>query len=58
MATSKSDVQRAFEEAMADRKDPKHPMFRSHNCAWCDSGEKPCKNGDPYKCDWPHARND
>jgi hypothetical protein len=56
--TSKSDAQRAFEEAMAPRQNPAHPMFRDHNCSRCSDGEKPCKNGDPSRCDYPHARND
>lgn len=57
--TSESDAQRAFEEAMADRQDPLHPMFRSHNCWKCNSGERPCvaKRG-PANCEYPHARND
>lgn len=53
------EAARCDEAAMGDRPDPKHPMFRNHNCSWCGSGERrPCKVGDPYKCDWPHARND
>jgi hypothetical protein len=58
MATSKSDAQRAFEEAMAPRKDPAHPAFRDHNCWKCDSGKKPCPKGDPWNCGNLHARND
>jgi hypothetical protein len=44
--------------AMGERKNPKHPMFRNHNCAYCFSGEKPCKQGNPSQCDNPRARND
>jgi hypothetical protein len=45
-------------EALGPRKDPLHPMFRDHNCAYCASGEKPCRQGDPSRCDYPHARDD
>jgi hypothetical protein len=33
-------------------------IFRDHNCAYCDSGKKPCRQGHPNRCDYPHARND
>ena len=56
--TSKSDAQRAFEKAMAPRENPLHPKFSEHNCAYCASGEKPCKQGNPSNCEYPHARND
>lgn len=55
---TKSDAAREFDEAMADRENPSHPMFRSHNCWKCGSGEKPCTQGDPSQCEYPHARND
>jgi hypothetical protein len=58
MPTTKSDAQRAFEKAMGDRENPAHPMFRDHNCAYCSDGEKPCKQGNPRQCEFPHARND
>ncbi len=44
--------------------DPRDPdqsrtgIFVNHNCAYCDSGKKPCRQGDPNRCDNPHARND
>jgi hypothetical protein len=39
--------------------DPKREgFFRDHNCWRCKSGEKPCANGNPNQCDYPHARND
>ncbi len=44
--------------------DPRDPdpsregIFRNHNCAYCDSGKQPCRQGDPNRCDNPHARND
>jgi hypothetical protein len=56
--TSESDAQRAFRKAMGSRENPLHPMFRDHNCAYCGSGERPCKQGDPSGCEYPHARND
>ena len=51
-------VDRDFERAMAPRENPAHPMFRDHNCAYCGSGAKPCKQGNPSQCEFPHARND
>lgn len=59
MSEDKSESQRAFDKAMAPRENPLHPMFRDHNCARCNDGEKPCvnKNG-PHSCEYPHARND
>lgn len=47
-----------FEKAMAPRENPVHPMFRYHNCAYCGSGAKPCRQGNPSQCEYPHARND
>jgi len=50
-------------DAMADT-DPRAPdysrpgIFATHNCSGCSNGEKPCRNGSPNRCDWPHARND
>jgi hypothetical protein len=44
--------------AMGPRENPLHPMFRDHNCAYCGSGQKPCKQGNPSQCEYPHARND
>lgn len=44
-----------------DPRDP-HPtrtgIFRYHNCWKCRSGELPCANGNPNRCEHPHARND
>lgn len=48
----------AMAAAMAPRENPPHPMFRDHNCAYCDSGQKPCVYGNPSQCQFPHARND
>lgn len=45
-------------------RDPRDPdptktgIFRDHNCAYCRSGDLPCVKGDPYRCEYPHARND
>jgi hypothetical protein len=39
--------------------DPSRPgIFRDHNCYRCRDGEKPCVNGSPRQCEFPHARND
>lgn len=55
---TKSDAAREMEEAMGPRENPTHPMFRDHNCAYCNDGEKPCKQHNPSQCEFPHARND
>jgi hypothetical protein len=34
------------------------PIFRNHNCGGCDSGKRPCKEGNYNSCSWPRARND
>lgn len=33
-------------------------IFVYHNCYKCRDGKKPCVNGAPNRCDYPHARND
>lgn len=33
-------------------------IFKSHNCAYCSDGAKPCRKGSPSVCDYPRARND
>ena len=37
-------------------------IFHDHNCAYCDSGAKPCIRGNPkgreWNCEFPYARND
>jgi hypothetical protein len=39
--------------------DPSRPgIFRDHNCYRCRDGAKPCVNGNPRQCEFPHARND
>lgn len=41
--------------------DPDHTragMFVYHNCWKCQSGDRPCVNGNPRRCEFPHARND
>lgn len=58
MPTTKSDVEREMAKAMGPRENPTHPMFRYHNCWRCKSGELPCKQGAPNRCEYPHARND
>lgn len=47
--------------AEPDPRDPDHSrpgIFAAHNCWKCNSGAKPCVNGSPRRCDYPHARND
>ena len=47
--------------ATLDPRDPdpsREGMFRDHSCARCQSGAKPCVNGDPRRCEFPRARND
>ncbi len=33
-------------------------IFRDHRCYKCQSGKKPCVQGSPHQCEYPHARND
>jgi hypothetical protein len=33
-------------------------MFRDHSCWKCGDGSKPCCQGSPNRCEYPHARND
>lgn len=44
-----------------DPRDPDHSrsgIFVYHNCWKCQDGKKPCANGNPSRCEYPHARND
>lgn len=44
-----------------DPRDPdysKEGIFVYHNCSRCNDGKKPCVEGNPLKCQYPHARND
>lgn len=43
---------------IADLKDGASSIFRDHNCWRCDDGAKPCVQGHPRQCEYPHARND
>jgi hypothetical protein len=43
---------------MEDRENPLQPIFRNHNCGGCNSGERPCREGNYNSCSWPRARND
>lgn len=60
------DAETHVRAMLADPRDPRpdselrgrDPIFRHHNCSRCRSGEKACVEGDPGRCDWPHARND
>lgn len=57
MVYSKRETVEAFEKAVSpDFTRP--PPFDYHNCAYCNSGQKPCRNGNPYRCEYLHARND
>lgn len=40
------------------RENPRYPIFRDHDCGGCDSGRKPCSEGDYGRCSNPRARND
>lgn len=51
-------LQEMMEEAMGPRENPRQPIFRYHNCAGCNDGEKPCREGNYGNCSWPRARND
>lgn len=55
--TSKSDAEREFEEAMAPDYS-RTGIFQTHNCWKCADGTKPCVQGGPHRCEYPHARND
>jgi len=44
-----------------DPRDPDHSrigIFVYHNCSRCADGALPCVQGNPNRCDIPHARND
>lgn len=34
------------------------PIFLNHNCAGCNEGAEPCREGNYNRCSWPRARND
>jgi len=36
----------------------KSGMFIDHSCWRCHDGARPCVNGEPRRCEFPHARND
>jgi hypothetical protein len=58
-ATGGPGGEHALQEAvMSPRKDPAHPLFAHHNCWRCQHGTLDCVVGDPYKCQYPRARND
>lgn len=33
-------------------------LFVAHRCWRCKDGERPCVQGEPRRCEYPHARND
>ena len=51
-------------EAWLNERDARDPdpsrkgIFRDHNCWKCGDGARPCANGLPNRCEYPHARND
>jgi hypothetical protein len=48
-------------EKQRDGRDPdptKEGIFRAHSCWKCQDGAKPCVQGSPNRCEYPHARND
>jgi hypothetical protein len=53
-----TDLRQLQEEAMGPRKNPRQTIFRDHNCGGCDSGAKPCREGNYNNCSQPRARND
>jgi hypothetical protein len=57
MTLTPDQLRANMERAMSPRENPLHPMFRDHNCSGCASGERPCREGNPSRCSWPHARN-
>jgi hypothetical protein len=52
------------EPEVTDPRDPRDPdhtrtgIFVYHNCWACRDGKKPCKMGNPRRCEYPRARND
>jgi hypothetical protein len=50
-----------MEKPPRDSRDPDHTrkgIFVYHNCWRCKHGLNPCVQGNPHKCENPHARND
>lgn len=33
-------------------------IFRDHRCWKCKDGTKPCAQGHPNRCEFPHAKSD
>ena len=49
------------QRTIVDSRDPDHSrtgIFVMHNCWRCDDGKKPCVQGGPHRCEFPHARDD
>ncbi len=43
-----------------DPRDPDYSrpgIFAYHNCWRCKDGAKPCVQGHPHQCEYPHARD-
>lgn len=61
MAVKDSADRDAKRAEMAKALGPDHSregIFVYHNCYRCADGEKPCVQGGPHKCEYPHARDD
>lgn len=55
---SPSRMAESAQRFMGPRDNPRHEMFRYHNCAQCQNGLYDCRRGNPRQCEFPHARND
>jgi len=61
-ASSIEEAARARQqEAPKDAREPDHTkkgMFVLHRCWKCNDGARPCPQGNPRQCEFPHARDD
>lgn len=55
--TAETEDEKRMREALGPRAGVTG-IFRDHNCVYCDDGRKPCRQGHPNRCEYPHARND
>jgi hypothetical protein len=65
IATEFRDALDRYDEAQTARitpagTQPTQPLgiFHLHRCWKCQDGAKPCVNGSPNRCEYPHAIND
>src|ERR1700689_3122659 len=47
-----------MDEYLRKSAEGKTGIFRDHSCWKCRDGARPCVNGSPSRCNFPHARND